>query len=62
MSFGHTNFDQKTLNQTRKRICPIICWQEDQKETESRSSALKNFEDFVEKMRKTLPDPIVTIE
>jgi p-aminobenzoyl-glutamate transporter AbgT len=32
---------------------------ETQKETESRS-AMKNFEDFVEKMKKTIPDPIVS--
>ena len=34
-------------------------FQEDQKETESRSSATKNLEDFVEMFKKNVPDPIV---
>ena len=36
----------------------IFLFQESQKETESRS-AEKNFEEFVEKMKKNMPDPIV---
>jgi len=36
----------------------IFLSQESQKETESRS-AEKNFEEFVDKMKKNMPDPIV---